>query len=189
MRITKSRFRSWLKRGAILVIALGIALNASFVLRMFYPIHFRDKIERHALEMDVDPMLIAAIIRSESRFRPQVVSSKGATGLMQIMPETGTWISEQMGYSEYGVEQLLDPDVNIRLGTWYVSSLQRQFSGNFPVVVAAYNAGRGNVRQWLDSGVWDGTREGADNIPFAETSRYVKQVLRDYDMYHRLYVE
>ena len=189
MENTKRRIVRWVKRILILVIALALAMQASFILRIFYPIHFREKIERHARELDVDPMLITAIIRTESRFRPQVVSNKGAVGLMQIMPDTGVWVAEQMGDIDFEADQLLDPDVNIRLGTWYVNSLQKQFGGNLPVVVAAYNAGRGNVRQWLDNGVWDGTREDAESIPFPETRKFVRLVLKDYDMYHRLYVE
>ena len=185
----RNRLHRWLGRVAILILAIGIALNFSYFLRLFYPIHFRDKIERHAQENDVDPMLLAAIIRSESRFRPQVVSAKGAVGLMQIMPETGTYIAQQIGFLDFTVEQLQDPDVNIRLGAWYVSDLQRQFNNNLPVVLAAYNAGRGNVRQWLENGVWDGTEENLDDIPFKETKQYVGSVLEDYDRYHRLYVE
>ncbi len=189
MNKNRSRIIRWLKRSIILFIALVVALQANFVLRIFYPIHFRDKIERHSRENDVDPMLIAAIIRTESRFRPQVVSAKGAVGLMQIMPDTGMWIAEQMGLMDYDAQMLPDPDMNIRLGTWYVQSLQKQFSASLPAVLAAYNAGRGNVRQWLDSGLWDGSLDDLESVPFSETRKFVQQVLKDYDIYHRLYVE
>ncbi len=185
----RNRVAVWLVRLVVISIGILIIINASWAQRFFYPIHFRDKIERHARDLDVDPMLVAAIIRNESRFRSQVISAKGAVGLMQIMPDTARWIAEQTGIPDFSEENLLDPDTNIRMGSWYISSLQRQFYNQTAVVLAAYNAGRGNVAAWLADGVWDGSEAAIDRIPFAETEKYVRQVLQDYHRYHKLYVE
>ena len=136
---------------------------------------------------DVDPYLVFAIIRAESKYQNTAQSSVGARGLMQIMPETGRWIAEQQGIQDFYPESLHDPETNIRLGCWYLSYLNREFNGNTPMVVAAYNAGRGKLKEWVVNGQWDGSPETIDNIPFQETRLYVKNVLKNYEAYQAIY--
>ncbi len=146
--------------------------------RWMYPITYWEEISRYAAQHQVDPYLVAAIIKVESNYNPQSVSPKGAIGVMQIMPQTAGWIlSKQDRKTEYVEHTLFDPFMNMQLGTWYLHYLSDQFGGNEAMVLAAYNAGQGSVRRWLDQGVWDGSVDQLENIPYRETRHYVKKVL------------
>ncbi len=166
--------------------AAVLLLNWTAVLRWFYPIRYVEEISVHAEATSLDPYLIAALIRVESNFRHDVRSPKGATGLMQLMPETARWIAEQL-QMDFREADLLDPDINIRLGTWYLTMLQKEFGNNLIVALAAYNGGRGNVSRWLAEGQWNGELRELRNIPFLETRLYVQRVLAVYDWYVRIY--
>ncbi len=106
---------------------------------------------------------------------------------MQIMPSTGAWVAEQIGMTDYKPEFLYDSRVNIQIGTWYLSSLQREFSGDINLVIAAYNGGRGRVNDWLREGIWDGQEKNIYQIPFPETRDFVKKVLFTYQRYNSIY--
>ena len=172
-----------------LVLLLFALLVLSFPrwVTLFYPLPHKEFVIKYAEQFKIDPYLVFAIIKAESRFRAEARSPKGARGLMQIMPETARWIAQQMNRPHFREEHLDDPQVNIEMGCWYVASLVKEFGGRLPPAVAAYNAGRGNVRKWLIEGVWDGSEETADDIPFVETRRYVKAVLTDYEIYRTIY--
>ena len=171
----------------IIITTLGlILLNWTAVLRWFYPIRYIDEISAHTEATSLDPYLIAALIRVESNFRPDVRSPKGATGLMQLMPETARWVAGQLRLGPDEVD-LLDPDVNIRLGTCYLTMLQKDFDDNLVVALAAYNGGRGNVSRWLAEGRWNGQLDDVRNIPFLETRLYVQRVLAVHAWYIRIY--
>lgn len=169
---------------AVIIVLL---LQSKLILRRVYPIGYYDLITKYAAEYEIDPLLVAAVIRVESKFRPDAVSAKGAVGLMQIMPETGKWIADRLNLEDVSATNLSAPAVNIRLGTWYLSDLSREFDGDLAVVLAAYNGGRGKVRQWLASERWGGGYHEIENIPFAETREFVRRVYRMYDIYGRLY--
>ncbi|MCW2276728.1 lytic transglycosylase domain-containing protein [Heliophilum fasciatum] len=181
---------SWLRVFAV-ALALAVLGNivwySSAVQKIIYPIAHRQEIMKYAAEYQLDPYLVTAIIRRESKFWSWAESDRGAKGLMQIMPQTGAWIAEQMPLPGYTPDQLYEPEVNIRMGCWYLASLQREFHGNQALMIAAYNGGRGNVRQWLTEHRWSGREQTLDMIPFPETRIYVRNVLYDYGMYHRLY--
>lgn len=151
-----------------------------------YPLEYRPLIDRCATENQLDPVFVAAVIRNESHYRPDALSKQGARGLMQIMPETGLWIAGQMNVP-YSDDMLLDPDYNIELGCWYLKNLSNQFAGDLVLVLASYNAGRGNVKKWMDEGRWTGERTTLGQVPFAETRSYVEQVLRDVEIYRWIY--
>ena len=153
----------------------------------FYPLPHQEYVYKYAAQYNLDPYLVFAVIKAESRFKPEAESKRGARGLMQIMPDTARWIAEQMKMEEFEEEKLLDPETNIRMGCWYLSNLSGEFEGNTPVIVAAYNAGRGNVSQWLQLQIWDGEQKNSENIPFPETRNYVKTVLTDYEIYGIIY--
>lgn len=183
----------WLLRKRVLLILLiGLIallfLNSSWLARMMYPIHYQDDIRASASNYDVDPHLVAAIIRAETNYTTGKVSKKGALGLMQIMPETAKWVVQQAGFEEVSEDILQSrADVSIELGSWYLQSLHKQFDQNQIAAIAAYNAGPGNVRKWLDSNKWDGTLASTDDIPYGETRHYVQRVIYYYNKYKELY--
>lgn len=178
-------------RWALVVLAallcIYLFLHSRWYLGWAYPVPYRDLITQYCAEHNVDPFLVTAIIRVESRFRPRAVSEKGAKGLMQVMPDTGRWAAQELGIDRFQPEMLHDPGVNLRIGTWYLASLGREFGGDKVIVVAAYNAGRGNVRKWLEAERWTGRKEEIDRIPFPETRDYVRKVLTLYERYRQVY--
>lgn len=148
--------------------------------RAFYPFYYRPTIETHAKTFGLDPLFVAAVIRQESGFRPKAKSPVGAVGLMQLMPKTGTWAAEQLGIKNFQVSQLEDPDMNVRLGCWYLRYLFAQFREPAKVL-AAYNGGEGNMAYW-------GTLQGEQlKHAFPETQGYVAQGMKAYKRYQALY--
>lgn len=183
---------SWFrKKRVLLLLFLGFVIILFFNtqwLSWFYPIHYKEEIRVHAEHYELDPLMVAAIIRVESNYRTGVESKKGALGLMQIMPETAKWIIEQAKLEEISLEEVkLETDANIAIGTWYLNSLRKQFDGNDIAVIAAYNAGPTNVKNWLKNGIWDGKLETVKNIPFGETRHYVQRVMHYYEQYKDIY--
>ncbi len=151
-----------------------------------YPLEYQDLIEKYAAQYDLDPYFIAAVINTESGFDASAVSSAGAQGLMQIMPETAEWIAGKLGDKELDPKNLTDPETNIEMGCWYLQFLKEGFDNNLPVMMAAYNAGHNKVRSWLDDPQYsDG--ENLTNIPYPETENYVKKVTKAYEEYQKLY--
>lgn len=154
-------------RGILLGSLAGLlALIAGLLLlRSFFPIDEIDRVLAASQRHDLDPALTAAVIRWESRFRSDAVSSKGAIGLMQIMPETGAWIAERLGVPEYHPELLFDVETNLAFGTWYLRTLIDRFS-SIDRALAAYNAGPSRVDAW----------SRGEGVPFPETERYVRRI-------------
>ncbi len=176
-----------------IILLLGIVLILAFLLiprieRFFYPLPYQKIITENANRYQVDPYLIAAVIKVESRFNPSAISSKGARGLMQIMPATGFWAAERIGIT-VSEEELLEPEINIRIGTWYLADLSKEFQGELPIIIAAYNGGRGKVNSWLRNEVWDGTLENRGDIPYPETRNFVARVLTAHENYRSIYAE
>lgn len=172
---------------AALLLAYVIYSSDWFQKKYLYPFPYQDIVYRYAREMNVNPFLVAAVIREESRFMTAARSSKGARGLMQMMPETGKWVAQQLGVENFHPEMLDDPATSIRFGTWYLASLQKEFDGNDVLVLAAYNAGRGNVRQWMHQYGWDSSFRNPALIPFQETRQYIVKVLAAQKRYQELY--
>jgi soluble lytic murein transglycosylase len=176
---------------ALLLIAVLMSvfllINTPIVWKWMYPIKYQDVIVEASQRFQVDPYLVLAIIRSESAFRTDRVSKRGAVGLMQIMPETAEWVVNQAGFQPKTPDYLLDPRMNIHIGTWYLSFLLQKFNGNYVKAIAAYNAGPGKVNTWLLRDQWNGTRERIEDIPFGETRHYVQRVLYYHGRYQRIY--
>ncbi|MDQ7794891.1 MAG: lytic transglycosylase domain-containing protein [bacterium] len=181
--------------GVIALMVLAVVAGWTF-LRWQYPLLYEDVIRHHAAELGLDPMLVAAVIRVESRFRPDAVSPKGALGLMQVMPDTGRWIASQFEMDDFSPEMLLDPFLNIRFGTWYLAHLQEEFRGDTVMALAAYNGGRSRVREWARAADWipgEGRVDGEATsfplglIPQGETRDFVIRVVRDHSLYRHLY--
>jgi len=136
----------------ILLLVIIIALqNTDWVLRTIYPIHYRDLIEKYAIEYEIDPYLIVSIMKNESKFNPNAVSKKDAKGLMQIAPITGEWAAEKLDIENYSEDMLFDPELNIKIGVWYLNVLKNEFDNNMEIMIAGYNAGNGNVKKWLNN--------------------------------------
>ncbi|MCM3746965.1 lytic transglycosylase domain-containing protein [Paenibacillus pasadenensis] len=186
----------WFARKRVLLLVLTgfialLFLKSDWMGRMMYPIAYMQSIETEASINDVDPYLIAAIIRVESNFKTDKVSSKGAGGVMQLMPETADWIIEMAKFDAATTRETVvgSAELSIKAGSWYVHALHDQFKGNSVAAVAAYNAGPGKVRQWMRDKVWDGTMEHLDQVPYGETRHYVQRVDYYYKKYKSLYPE
>lgn len=186
------RIWTWLKVLIVSLLFVTIGVYAIFTSEWFqkkymYPFLYQEAVYTYALERDIDPFLIAGVIRTESKFITEARSPKGALGLMQIMPETGRWIAEQLGEKEYKIADLSDPDTNIRFGSWYLASLKKEFYGNEVLILAAYNGGRGNVKQWIERYGWAKDFDDIKQIPFTETREYVEKVIHSKKKYIELY--
>jgi soluble lytic murein transglycosylase len=181
----KKRLR--LRNLIILIILIVAVLNTNNFLRMAYPFPYEETIRQEAAANGLEPSLLAAVIRTESNFRAGAVSPKGAVGLMQIMPETGRWIALQSGMNDFNENMLYDPEVNIRLGAWYLANLYEEFDNQTVTTLAAYNGGRGNVKKWLAETRWTGDLRNLDSIPYAETRNFVRKVLWHEKLFRYLY--
>lgn len=168
-----------------LTVVLLLAGMTYYVISSYYPLDYKDMIVSCAQEYDLDPNLVCAVIATESRFSPEANSSRGAVGLMQIMPETGEWIAQKLKLEDYSQESLVDPETNIRMGTWYLHFLSERFEGD--AVIAAYNAGHGSVESWLGDAQYSSDGKILETIPYEETRDYVKKVNFAYEIYKIFY--
>jgi soluble lytic murein transglycosylase len=135
----------------------------------------------------VDPYLVASLIRQESEFNAGVVSRANAYGLMQLLPSVGKSEAKKHGIKRFGATQLLDPSVNLELGTANLKQVLDRFGGQTEYALAAYNAGDTPVRQWLASNDYKDVAEFVESIPYTETRDYVQSILRNREMYRQLY--
>jgi soluble lytic murein transglycosylase len=142
------------------------ATQPPWYLRIRYPLRYAQYVRVHAKEHGLDPALMAAVIYQESKFRPTVESSSGAIGLMQLTPATAHGIAIRTGGSAFKTSDLYDPELNIRYGAWYLHNLFAKYHSE-RLVLAAYNAGQGNVDKWLAHD---------EPIQFPETRAYVERV-------------
>lgn len=153
-------------------------------MQSLYPFHYWDIISNWAKERNISPALVIGLMRQESRFEAQIRSRSGAIGLMQIMPDTGSWIASKKGVNNYNLDTPAD---NISFGTWYLAYTHSRYGDNSMLAVASYNAGPGAVGKWVEErGVGD-PDEFVNSIPYEETRDYVSKVLGNYWNYLRLY--
>jgi len=155
---------------AVAAAALGYVLRTAppWYERIRYPLHYSEYIRVHAKEHRLDPALMAAVIYQESKFRPSVESSSGAIGLMQLTPDTARGIAIRTGGNAFETRDLYNAEINIRYGAWYLDNLFAKYHDE-RLVLAAYNAGQGNVDRWLAH---------HESIQFSETRAYVSRVER-----------
>ena len=169
------------------VIIICAAFQLPSAQRLFYPFPYRDKVEENAARYRVDRFLAISVMKVESNFVESAMSRSGAVGLMQIMPDTAHWIATCLDENPPSIKQLHNCDTNIKYGIWYLAELEDEFFGNDVLALAAYNAGRGNVRHWIESNGWHKNFSDVDAIPFNETRNYVKKVLYCREKYSKLY--
>ncbi|MGH7204827.1 MAG: transglycosylase SLT domain-containing protein [Nitrospiraceae bacterium] len=177
LRIVRLHFRDSLERGGEPI--------PSALWRVAYPTGYLPTIQAYAGNQ-VDPYLVAAIIREESQYDSRAVSRVGAVGLMQVMPATAQTVARSLGVPDVMRDELFNQEINIRLGVGYLAKLLQQFSGNIMYTVAAYNAGPAAVSDWILKHGDKEPDEFVELIPYQETRQYVKRVLRSYREYHRL---
>lgn len=170
-----------------LFVFFAIILTFPKWITFFYPQPHQELVFARAGESGVDPLLVFAIIRAESKYENTAESPVGAKGLMQIMPDTARWIAQQRGIKDFDPLFLHDPDTNISFGCWYLAYLNREFKGRTPLVIAAYNAGLNRVREWNENGIWDGDPNRLERIPYPETRNYVLNVLKNHRAYQYIY--
>ncbi|MBO5269701.1 MAG: lytic transglycosylase domain-containing protein [Clostridia bacterium] len=173
----------------VLSILIGFAFDGAMTLieRHTHPREYRTLIETYAAEYGVPTSVVYAVIKSESDFDPAAISSAGAIGLMQLMPDTFEWLCSRTG-DLYAPALLYDPATNIRYGTYLLSILYTEY-GTWETVYAAYNAGIGNVNAWLEDPEYSDGNGNLTYIPFKETRAYVKRVKENREMYERLYAD
>ena len=168
---------SWGKKIFTFLLGLG---SLCFFCILFSPSlwkpspEIRQIINESAAREALSPFLIEAVMFTESKYDEEAVSKAGAVGMMQLMPETAGWISEQSGLPS---EHLESPAENIPLGAWYLNFLLKKYHNNEVLALAAYNAGRGNVDEWIEELGWKEDFSGLDEIPYPETREFVKSVV------------
>ncbi len=201
--VTASKARRRKKRGClgrivsfflslILLVGIGYWVTDQFgiktyVLKTQYPIKYQEYVTVYAEKYKLEPEMVYAIIRTESKFDPYAVSRTGARGLMQIQEGTAKDCIRELKLTDITPDALFDPEINIQLGCYYFSKLLKQYHGSFINAAAAYNGGPGNVNRWLKEDA--NINEAGDlvKIPFPETGNYIKRIQDAYQMYQELY--
>ena len=151
--------------------------------RILFPEPYWATIKAESAKNNLDPYLVASLIRQESEFNPSAISPANAYGLMQLLPSVGKSLAREEGMSGFQTFQLLDPATNIRLGTRYLRKTLDHFGGVTEYALAAYNAGDSRVTDWQAAGPYQGIDEFVESIPFTETREYVLAILRNIETY------
>lgn len=198
VRIMKSYIKVHIKKVIIAVLLIfliftlyGLKQRASMNINSMgnkksdIEIFYKEEIKNYSKKYNLDPNMVAAVIKAESGFNKEAVSHVGAIGLMQIMPDTGEWVAKKIGMTNFNANMLYDINTNIEIGCWYLNYLKEQFKEE-ELVLAAYNGGPGNVTKWLGDERY--SRDGATlhYIPFNETKEYVGKVQENYKLYKTL---
>ena len=152
-----------------------------------FPRPYWDALRTYSEENGLDPYLVASLIRQESEFNPSAVSHANAYGLMQLLPRTGKGEAKKTGLQHYSTNSLLDPTTNIELGTHYFRQMVDQFGGQVEYALAAYNAGADRVQDWRAAGSYRDIDEFVESIPFTETREYVQAIVRNTEVYKKVY--
>lgn len=181
--------------GLIIFVVVLFVLFISFIMinssmrclyKALYPCKYSEYVEEYSEKYNVDKNLVYSVIRSESRFNPNAVSDIGAKGLMQITEETFNWAQTKMNDGNESYNQIFVPQINIKYGTFILSILTCEFEDE-KTAVAAYHAGWGTVKGWLEKKEHSSDGVVIDNIPFSNTNAYVNQVLYGQKIYNKLY--
>lgn len=173
----------------IVVASIAIGTGVDRICRSIdiktHPLKYTEYVDKYSEMYGVPRSVIYSVIKTESGFTSNAVSTAGAIGLMQLMPSTFTWLCEKQG-EELDTGLLYDPETNIRYGTYYLSYLYEQF-GLWETVYAAYNCGPGRVKEWQSDTEYSDSNGILKNIPISETASYVKKVSKSAEIYEKLY--
>jgi len=190
--MTRRKWIAWILTAVVLagVLVGGIFLFQHLqerLLRIQHPLKYTELVEKYAAQYDLDPVLVYAVICTESGFDADAESGAGAVGLMQMTPATFEWAQFREKIKDpIGVEMLADPETNIRFGCATLHHLGKLFSTE-NAVLAAYNAGMGNVSKWLKDPAYSDDGKTLHTIPFKETRNYVQKVTDAKQVYRSLY--
>ena len=154
-----------------------------------YPLEYKDEVLEYSKKYNLDPYLVFAVINAESGFDKHATSSKNAKGLMQITESTAKEVNEiTNSVDSLNEENIYNEDINIELGCQYLASLISRYNGNYYLAICSYNAGIGNVDKWISQGQISQDLNTTDvELPFKETTKYLKKVIHNYKMYKVIY--
>lgn len=178
-------------KAVIILLLLSVFLviilynSVLLVLKTVYPLSYSQLVESNATEYGIDESLLYSLIETESGFDKNAVSSVGARGLTQILPETFQWLQTKTGES-FTDDALFEPEISVKYGAYLLSLLQGEF-GNTETAVAAYHAGIGKVHQWLENPEYSDDGATLKYIPYDDTRAYVDKIMRTRDIYVKLY--
>ncbi|MFH1073633.1 MAG: lytic transglycosylase domain-containing protein [Candidatus Firestonebacteria bacterium] len=165
----------------LVILTIILLLVSDWFWTALSPITHNVLLDKYSKEYKLDPLLVAAIIKSESTFNPIAVSEKGAVGLMQLMPSTAEEMAHELNVDYVDVEDLYDPEINIHLGYYYMVKLLKRYNGNLVFALAAYNAGTKNADEWIKNYRGNPDRAAAAII-FPETRKFIKEVQFTYEI-------
>lgn len=165
--------------------AAVIFFGSVSILKTLYPHRYDDFVEKYSSENNLSEHFIYAVIECESGFDKDAVSYADARGLMQLTPDTFTWLQSKKG-QELSEELLFDPETNIEYGCYFYGILLKEFQSE-ETAIAAYHAGMGNVRKWLSDEKYSSDGKTLDDIPFKNTKKYVEKVIKTKNIYSKLY--
>lgn len=191
-------FKSWLlAQDGLFMPAIGAAIRHingkpkhQMLWQMSYPLAYAEAISQNARDKSVDPFLVHALVREESRYNYQAISRSHALGLMQLLPGTAYGVAKRIGVPLSSQQDILTPEINIKLGTDYLAYAIRRFDGNCMLAVASYNGGPGAVSGWMKKHTASGVNDFdvfVENIPYRETRDYVRKVFGSYWAYNAIY--
>ena len=166
----------------IIIIVIATPMVNDFIIKLRYKKLYSEYVNKYAKEYGVDANLVYAIIKAESNFKEKAISASNAKGLMQLMYLTAKDVAKKIGI-DLNEENILEPEININIGTKYISTLIQKYNC-IEVALAAYNAGSGNVDKWIEQGIIKNDGSDIENIPYKETNNYVRKIVRDYKIYN-----
>lgn len=176
----------FLKKTVAMVVVAAVLFGAIGVIYYLYPLKYTSDIREYSEEMGVDPHLVAALIKAESNFDKDAQSDAGAKGVMQLTDETARFCAEKLGI-ELKDGDVYNPDINIRLGVYYLKRTFELFDGDVTLAVAAYNAGEGRVRAWLRDERYSSDGKTLHTIPYEETKNHIEKIQTYQKVYKILY--
>jgi soluble lytic murein transglycosylase len=175
---------------AVAAVTIGVLLSMPLVRKavndLSLPLRYSDVIRQQAADKHLDPALVAAVIYAETKFEPRD-SAVGAVGLMQVMPQTASFLAHRSGATTFTTADLANPQVNIAYGSYYLRYLLNEYHQSLSLALAAYNGGESNVDHWVADARADGRALTVTDIPFPETRAYVQRVLHAEGQYKRKY--
>jgi len=154
---------------------------------LLFPRPYWDGLKSYSESNKLDPYLVASLIRQESEFSPVAISRANAMGLMQLLPTVGKGMAREERLHNFSTDKLLQPDINMQLGTRYFRHMVEHFNGQVEYALAAYNAGENRVEEWRNDGKFNEMAEFVESIPFTETREYVQAIMRNAVLYKSLY--
>ena len=177
----------WVKHYAPGYLSLPVDAGTEALWRFAFPLPFWKQLNEYAQLRGLDPYLLAGLIRQESEFNPKIVSYAHAYGLTQVLPSTGRELSRRLKIRPFQANMLFTPDVNLNIGSYYLRVVLDSLEGKYEAALASYNAGKSRVVKWLAATDFREPAEFVESIPINQTRDYVQSVMRNADVYRRLY--